>query len=33
VDQGEQAGGRDDTAFLSPLSRQRGAAVTEPDCL
>src|SRR6266851_6030871 len=33
VDQGEQAGGRDDTAFLSPLSRQRGAAVAEPDCL
>jgi hypothetical protein len=27
------AGGRDDAAFLSPLSRQRGAAVAEPDRL
>jgi hypothetical protein len=33
VDKGRQAGGRDDAAFLSPLSRQRGAAVAEPDCL
>ena len=33
VDQGRQAGGRDDTAFLPPLSRQRGQAVAESDRL
>ena len=33
MDKGKQAGGRDDAAFLPPLSRQRGAAVAEPDCL
>ena len=33
MDQGRQAGGRADAAFLSPLSRQRGAAVAEPDRL
>jgi hypothetical protein len=30
VDQGRQGRGRDDAAFLSPLSRQRGAAMAEP---
>jgi Transposase DDE domain group 1 len=29
MDQGRQAGGRDDAAFLSPLSGQRGATVVE----
>jgi Transposase DDE domain group 1 len=29
VDQGRKASGRDDATFLSPLSRQRGAAVAE----
>jgi hypothetical protein len=29
VEQGRQAGGRDDAAFLSPLSGQRGATVVE----
>jgi len=29
----EQRGGRDDAAFLSSLSRQRGAAVAESDRL
>ena len=33
VDQRGQAGGRADAAFLSPLSRQRSAAVAEPDRL
>src|SRR5208282_1370328 len=33
MDKGGQAGGRDDATFLSPLSRQRGAAVVEPDRL
>src|SRR5271169_960440 len=33
MDKGKQAGGRDDATFLSPLSRQRGAAVVEPDRL
>src|SRR5271163_2698613 len=33
MDQGRQGGGRDDATFLSPLSRQRGAAVVEPDRL
>jgi len=30
---GGKAGGEDDSAFLSPLSRQRGAGVAEPDRL
>src|SRR5271169_2474564 len=33
VDKGRQAGSRDDAAFLSPLSRQPGATVAEPDRL
>ena len=33
MDQGRQAGGRDDTAFLPPLPGQRGAAVAERNCL
>ena len=33
MDQGRQAGGRDDAALLPPLPRQRGAAVAEPDRL
>ena len=33
VDKRGQAGGRDDTALLSPFPRQRGAAVAVPECL
>jgi hypothetical protein len=33
MDQGRQAGGKDDAAFLPPLPGQRGAAVAEPDRL
>src|SRR6202022_896686 len=33
MDKGRQAGGEADAAFLSPLSRQRGAAVAELDRL
>ena len=30
MDQGRQAGGRDDAAFMPPLQGQRGTAVAEP---